>query len=183
MKNNYDKFVNKYKKSTETKKLQYYSDLFDNITNFVNVFTNNRVNLLVDQYNIPGIRLTSNDMSMYGQSCKFVFDGFVKGDIIARITKEYNSPLKLDMICEVIDDGNDSNVFIGMMNDGIYYTLYKNQYQGKSTFYIHEKEIEEYSKICREVQETSKTFSYKVKRIKVGEERNEYVQEIYYEIK
>lgn len=95
----------------------------------------------------------------------------------------WNSPLVIDGVYEVIDIFDNSNIWIGLDSDGKYISLNKTLYQGKSTFYIHENEILEYANICREVQETGKQFRYTVKPVKVGEERNEFVHELTYEIK
>lgn len=178
-----DKFINKYKIQSSVNKIKYYKDLFNGIDNLVDVFTNNSINLLLDTIYSDDFRVTYNDISQHGKSSKFVFDGFKKGEILLRLSRNWNSPLEIDGVYEVIDTFNDSNIWIGLNSDGKYLSLYKTLYQVKSTFYIHENEILEYANICKEVQETGKKFRYNTKRVKVGEERNEFVQELTYEIK
>ena len=178
-----DKFINKYKTQSSVNKIKYYKDLFNGIDNLVNVFYNNRINLLVENIVTDDVRLTYNDMSQYGQSSKFIFNGHKKGEILLRVSKGSYSPLVLDGVYEVFDTFDNSNIWLGLDSDGKCQSLYKTLYQGKSTFYIHENEILEYANICREVQETGKKFRYTVKPVKVGEERNEFVHELTYEIK
>lgn len=176
-----DKFIGKYKKAVETNKIKYYTDLFTGINKFVNVFVGNKVNKLMDGDYSDFLKLSYNAMSSYGQSTKFVFDGFKKGEILLRLSKNTGT-LEIDGVYEVIDSDFDSNLWIGMNIEGKNLSLFKHFHQ-KGTFYIHEKEILEYVNICREVQETGKQFRYSVRRVKTGEGRSDFFQELYYEIK